>query len=217
MSVSIRVWSDYVCPFCLLAEGPIHEATEGLDVTVEWMPFELRPHPTPTLRPEGDYLQNIWARVVYPMARRIGVPIHLPDVSPQPYTRLAFEGYQYALEHGAGARYTPRVLRAFFQENRDIGQLDVLTDIAAELGLDTADFRKALEEGRYTRAHQKALALAEAHQITSVPTLIVGDVHRIEGVPDPKQLRAAIQAVAAEQAAADRTPWGASCGIDGCV
>src|SRR5690606_24479802 len=82
MSVSIRVWSDYVCPFCLLAEGPIHEATEGLDVTVEWMPFELRPHPTPTLRPEGDYLQNIWARVVYPMARRMGVPIHLPDVSP---------------------------------------------------------------------------------------------------------------------------------------
>jgi predicted DsbA family dithiol-disulfide isomerase len=37
MNIKIKVWSDYVCPFCLLAEGPIREATEGQeDVRVEW-------------------------------------------------------------------------------------------------------------------------------------------------------------------------------------
>ncbi|MET9961900.1 DsbA family oxidoreductase [Streptomyces sp. NPDC006326] len=210
--VGIKVWSDYVCPFCMLAEGPLHEATRDLDVDIEWMPFELRPHPTPTLRPEDEYLPAIWERAVYPMARRMGVDITLPTVSPQPYTRLAFEGYQYAAEHGKAAEYTPRMLRAFFQENRDIGRPDVLADIAAELGLDAAAFTRALEDGTYTAAHQEALRTAQAYRITVAPTIIIGDGHRIEGVPAVAQLRKAVLDAQAGQAVAQ----GAACGIDGC-
>lgn len=210
--VSVKVWSDYVCPFCMLAEGPLHEATLDRDVEVEWMPFELRPHPTPTLRPEDEYLPAIWARSVYPMARRMGVDITLPTVSPQPYTRLAFEGYQYAAEHGKAAEYTPRVLRAFFQENRDIGQLDVLAAIASELSLDEAGFTEALTAGTYTKAHQEALRTAEAYRISAVPTVIVGERHRIEGVPAAAQIRKAVLGAQAEQA----VTRDAACGIDGC-
>ncbi|MFI5976123.1 DsbA family protein [Streptomyces sp. NPDC051452] len=210
--VGIKVWSDYVCPFCMLAENPLHEATADLDVDIEWMPFELRPHPTPTLRPEDEYLPSIWARSVYPMARRMNVDITLPTVSPQPYTRLAFEGHQYAAEHGKAEQYTPRVLRAFFQENRDIGELDVLTDIASELGLDEAAFAEALTAGTYTEAHQEALRTAAAHRISVVPTIIVGEHHRIEGVPTAAQIRKAVLDTQAEQAVAR----GAACGIDGC-
>ena len=45
----------------------------GQDVAVEWMPFELRPYPEPTLRPEGEYLRSAWERSVYPLAARLGV------------------------------------------------------------------------------------------------------------------------------------------------
>ncbi|MFB0618338.1 DsbA family protein [Streptomyces sp. AGS-58] len=211
-TVAIKVWSDYVCPFCMLAEGPLHEATRDLDVEIEWMPFELRPHPTPTLRPEDEYLPAIWARSVYPMARRMGVDITLPTVSPQPYTRLAFEGYQYAAEHGRAAEYTPRMLRAFFQEDRDIGRLDVLTDIARELGLDGDAFAQALTDGTYTAAHQEALRTAAAYRVSVAPTLVIGERHRIEGVPSTAQIRKAVLDVQAEQAVAR----GAACGIDGC-
>jgi predicted DsbA family dithiol-disulfide isomerase len=210
--VGIKVWSDYVCPFCMLAEGPLHEATHDLDVEVEWMPYELRPHPTPTLRPEDAYLPAVWARSVYPMARRMGVDITLPTVSPQPYTQPAFEGYQYAAEHGKAAQYTPRVLRAFFQENRDIGRLEVLADIASELGLDKAGFTEALTAGTYTEAHQEALRTAEAYRISVVPTMIIGERHRIEGVPAAAQIRKAVLETQAEQA----VTGGAACGIDGC-
>ncbi|OEJ25406.1 2-hydroxychromene-2-carboxylate isomerase [Streptomyces agglomeratus] len=230
MTVNIKVWSDYVCPFCLLAEEPLLKAVEGEDVEIEWMPFELRPHPVPTLHPEGEYLQTVWKRAVYPMARRMKVDIKLPDVCPQPYTGTAFEGYQFAKEHGKGTAYTPRVLRAFFQEGLDIGRIDVLTGIAAELGLPAEEFRRALEDGTYRQAHQDALATAEKNLIQSVPTIIVGGTHRIEGVPHPAQLRKAIDAAQAEAAMAENTAaegaaaeaggapadWGATCGIDGC-
>ena len=67
-------------------------------VEVEWMPFELRPYPTPTLEPEGDYLQSGWRDSVYPMAERMGVRIVLPSVSPPAL-------YAHRLRRGAlGAR-----------------------------------------------------------------------------------------------------------------
>ncbi len=210
--VGIKVWSDYVCPFCMLAETPLHEATRDLDVEIEWMPFELRPHPTPTLRPEDEYLPAIWARSVYPMARQMKVDISLPTVSPQPYTRLAFEGYQYAAEHGKAAEYTPRVLRAFFQENRHIGRLDVLTDIASELGLDEAGFTEALTAGAYTETHQEALRTAKAYRISVAPTIIIGERHRIEGVPAVAEIRKAVLDTQAERAVAG----GTACGPGGC-
>ncbi|MFI7285064.1 DsbA family protein [Streptomyces anulatus] len=212
--VKIKIWSDYVCPFCMLAEGPLEEAIKdvGVEVEVEWMPFELRPHPQPTLRPEDEYLPSIWERAVYPMARRLGVDITLPAVSPQPYTALAFEGYQYAAEHGLGTAYNQRMFRAFFQESQDLGQVDVLVALAGEIGLDEAGFRAALADGTYRARHQEALREAAAHRVQSVPTLLVGDT-RIEGVPRPAQLRKAILDAQAQQAEGD--VYGASCGIDG--
>lgn len=188
MALKIRVYSDYVCPFCFLAEKPLQEAIAGKDVEVEWMPFELRPYPAETLRPEGAYLQNTWAQSVYPMAMTMGVPIVLPKVSPQPHTGLAFEGYQYALEKGKGNEYNDRMLRAFFQEEQDIGDMDILTKLAGEIGLDEKEFRPAVESGRYKEAHQRALqhAYHEAN-IMAVPTFYIGS-RVVRGIPSREAL-----------------------------
>lgn len=187
MPTTIEVFSDFVCPFCYLAEQPLADAIEDRDVQIAWQPFELRPQPTPTLRPEGDCLQSTWERVVYPMAERMGVPIVLPAVSPQPYSRLAFEGLAYAAEHGLGQRYTERIFRAFFIEQRDIGRAEVLADVAGELGLDADNFRVALDSGRYAEAHQQALRRAAQLQITVVPTFLF-DGQRLEGTPSAESL-----------------------------
>src|SRR5947209_12042970 len=96
------------------------------------MPFELRPEPAETLRPEGKYLQRAWQQSVYPLARRMGVPICLPPISPQPHTRLAFEGFQFAKANGKANPYNHRVLTEFFVEGQDIGDPDVLTRLAGE-------------------------------------------------------------------------------------
>lgn len=175
MTIKINVFSDYVCPYCFLAEFPLAAAIQGKDVEVEWLPFELRSEPTPTLKPEDDYLQTVWRQSVYPLAQRMGVEIKLPSISPQPYTHLAFEGYQYAKEQGKANEYNDRVLRAFFQEDQDIGQIDVLANLAARIGLDSVAFRAALDSRMYKAAHQRALDYAREREIHSVPTFIIGD------------------------------------------
>jgi predicted DsbA family dithiol-disulfide isomerase len=193
MTLQIKVYSDYVCPFCFLAEQPLKEAIANKDVEVEWMPFELRPFPSETLRPEGDYLQNTWRQSVYPMAENMGIKIVLPRVSPQPHTHLAFEGYQYAKEHGKANEYNERMFVAFFQEELDIGDMAVLSKLAGEMGLDTDDFRKALETRKYKEIHQKELehAYREA-DIRAVPTFIIGN-QVLQGIRSKESLERIIE------------------------
>jgi predicted DsbA family dithiol-disulfide isomerase len=157
------------------------------------VPFELRPEPHPTLRPEDDYLQRAWSQSVYPIARRMGVPIHLPPVSPQPHTHLAFEGYQYAREHGKGNDYNHRVLEAFFVEGQDIGQIGVLTRLAGEVGLNQQEFEEALRNRKYREAHRRALRHAyEEAGVTGVPMFVIGD-RVLTGLQDKETLEAVIE------------------------
>ena len=193
-----------------MAEAPLKDAIKGKDVELEWMPFELRAYPNKTLKPEEHYLQSTWKQSVYPMAERMGIDIVLPDVSPQPYTHLAFEGYQYAKEQDKGNEYNDHMLRAFFQRGLDIGNIEVLTRLAGEIGLDETEYRDALEKRKYKEAHQQALHHAYNEvDITAVPTFIIGD--RV--VPGMRSKEVLERIIESEM---DDTDDGLACGIDGC-
>ena len=158
------------------------------------MPFELRPEPHPTLRPEGEYLQRAWQQSVYPIARRMGVSIKLPPISPQPHSHLAFEGFQYAKEHNKGNEYNHRVLEAFFVEGRELGDIGVLAELAGEVGLDGAGFAEALRTRKYREAHQRALRRAyEEAGVTGVPMFVIGG-RTLTGLQGAETLAAAIDA-----------------------
>jgi predicted DsbA family dithiol-disulfide isomerase len=152
-------------------------------VEVEWMPFELRPYPTPTLEPEGDYLQSGWRDSVYPMAERMGVRIVLPSVSPQPYTRIAFEGALWARDRSKADAYNHRMFTAFFQDELDIGDAEVLSDCAAEIGLDKKDFRAALDGSLHRQECEEQLRFGrDILAINSVPTFVIDNRLGIPGM-----------------------------------
>jgi predicted DsbA family dithiol-disulfide isomerase len=181
------------------------------------MPYELRPYPNETLRVEDEYLPRVWKQSVYPMAEHYGVKMVLPNISPQPYTHLAFEGFQYAKGEGKGNEYNLRVLQAFFQEEQDIGKMDVLTKLAGEIGLNQEEFRQALETRKYREAHQKALdhAYNEA-SIKAVPTFIIGD-QVLPGVRTKESLEKIInEELAKTPRKLETFVEGMVCGIDGC-
>jgi len=146
------------------------------------MPFELHPDPTPTRKPEDNYLQTAWKERIYPMAEKLGVYMKLPTVSPYPYTNLAFQGLEFAKDHGKADEYNDAVFRAFFQQSRDIGCIDVLADIAKEVGLAPEQFRDAFEQGAYSdRVQQLLRTTYERIGVTAVPTMIIGR-QRLEGL-----------------------------------
>ena len=177
--VKITVFSDYVCPFCYL-EGPdLARAREryGDAVEVDWRAYELRPDPVPTLDPDGDYLHNVWNASVYPMANSLGMDLRLPPV--QPRSRKAMEAAEFAREESKFDEMHTALFEAFFRDGQDIGDVDVLVEVGAGVGLDGEALREALSEGRYTEKVVADEGLARRLGVDSVPTMFVAH----EGAP----------------------------------
>ncbi len=192
---TVDVYVDYVCPFCLLVKPALDELARERDVDIRIRPFELRPDPVPTLRPEDEYLPRVWRDSVYPMAERVGIPIRLPSVSPQPRTQKAFLVLQLADEAGLAAQYSNAMLRAFFQDDLDIGDERVITDVATGIGLDEQSVLQAFSDPDRIRQHQADLAHAvETVGVTSVPGIVVGGTV-LAGVPSATRLKQAVDAM----------------------
>jgi predicted DsbA family dithiol-disulfide isomerase len=173
MQVQVDVWSDYVCPFCYL-EQPVLDriAQEYLErVGIRWRAFELRPDPVPTLKPDGTYLRDIWARAVYPMAKERGMSLRLPPV--QPRSRLAHEAALFAATQGLFDAMNTAVFKAFFEDGRDIGDLAELVKIGASIGLNSAELRQALDDGFHRKRILADEELAMKLTISGVPALLI--------------------------------------------
>jgi predicted DsbA family dithiol-disulfide isomerase len=172
-AIQIVVWSDYVCPFCYL-EVPVLDQIRrelGEEVAIDWRAFELRPDPAPTLDPNAEYLHRVWNQSVYPMAKERGLSLSLPPV--QPRSRKAHEAAEFAREGGLLDEMSRALFRAFFEEGRDLGDLEVLLDVGESVGLDRSDLREALEKDRYTQKVVEDEHLAQQVGITGVPALVI--------------------------------------------
>jgi len=195
MTTEIIIYSDYVCPYCLLVETELRQAIKGKDIKIRWRPFELRPFPVPTLRVEDEYLPSIWKHSVYPLAEKLGVDITLPDISPQPRTDKAFEAFAYAEDYGKGDEFSLAVMSAFFQQGKNIGDITILTELGENIGLNRDDMQEVLESNNYRQQHQRALKQAyDEDKITVVPTIIIGG-HRYQGFPTKSWLNNALDAL----------------------
>jgi predicted DsbA family dithiol-disulfide isomerase len=171
--VLIDVWSDYVCPFCYLQLPLIErlQVTFGGRVKIVWRAFELRADPTPTLDPAGEYLRTTWANSVYPMAAERGMKLKLPPV--QPRSREAHEAAEFAETHLRFNAMHEALFRAFFEQGRDIGDRDVLCDIARSVELDPVGLRVALLEDRYSQLVLDDEQLARDLGVSAVPLMLV--------------------------------------------
>ena len=99
-----------------------------------------------------------------------------PNVVPRPYSRLAFEGYYYAKDHGCGEKYNDLMYREYFIDEKDIGDMDVLCHIAEESGLNREEYKKTLDAGIYSEIEKKSVVEArEKYQIKQVPTIYVNN------------------------------------------
>lgn len=194
MALKIEVYTDYVCPFCYLGKDQFEKAIKGLDVTVDWHPFELRPRPAPQIDPASDPQKAAsWERYILPKAKEWNIKMKFPDVSPNPYTDLAHQGFHFANENGLGSEYLDRVFKAFFQESKNIGEISTLVDLAKEVGLDPNRFKAALESGTYKQRQKQALDYAyHVAHINSVPTYIVNG-RAVSGAIDAGVLREFIE------------------------
>jgi predicted DsbA family dithiol-disulfide isomerase len=175
-ALRLEVFSDYLCPWCHLAAHrlAIVEAEHAGALSLTWRSYLLRPRPE-----EGRDLEKFvrytqgWLRpAAEPDAPRFrvwesgeGPPTH--SVPAHLVARAARR-----LGDAEGRAMHERLLRAYFEESRDISRADVLRELWRDAGLPAEAF-SSCEDPALLRAtiddHNEAVELG----MTGVPAVRV--------------------------------------------
>ncbi|KRF52717.1 disulfide bond formation protein DsbA [Bacillus sp. Soil531] len=175
MKAHIEFYFDFVCPLCFLATKALREVIKEQKAEIEWKPFELCPEPADQIEQIEDFLERPWNQSIAPLAQQLHVEINMPDMSPVPRTHLAHEGFHFAKKHGQESAYVDAVFKAYWEDEKDISQIEVLAEIADSLHLDKEIFTRILKDRTFEQVHKDSLvhAYEDAH-VTKVPTLKIG-------------------------------------------
>jgi predicted DsbA family dithiol-disulfide isomerase len=88
-------------------------------------------------------------------------------------SRLAQEMGKWAEEKGKGEEFHMAVFRAYFVEGKNIGQREVLTELAAGVGLPKEEGTEILQSRRYKADVDEDWSLSRELFITAVPTFVI--------------------------------------------
>ncbi|QTL50265.1 MULTISPECIES: DsbA family oxidoreductase [Priestia] len=175
MKAHIEFYFDFVCPLCFLATKPLREVIKEQKAEIKWKPFELCPEPAQQMEQIEDFLERPWNQSIAPLAQQLHIEINMPDMSSVPRTHLAHEGFHFAKKHGQESAYVDAVFKAYWEDEKDISQIEVLAEIADSLHLDKEIFTRILKDRTFEQVHKDSLvhAYEDAH-VTKVPTLKIG-------------------------------------------
>ncbi len=163
-------------------------------VTIVWRSYELRPAGSPPIPPW--YQERIAA--MRPQFEAMAKQQYGLEIRSGPFginSRPALIGAKYAESQGVGAAYHDAVFRAYWQQSRDIQDIDVLIDIAQAVGLETEAFRTALDEAAHDESVSGDVAQAMAMGIEGVPALLFAGRYLVNGAQPYETLVRVMQQV----------------------
>ncbi len=201
---SITVYSDHVCPFCYLGRASLsrYRETREEPLAVDWHPFDLR---AGKRNPDGsidtdvddgkdeDYydearenVRRLRERYDVEMAQEIR-----KDVDSLPAQQVSLWVKERHPE--AWPAFDDAVFEALWTEGRDVGDPEVLRDLAADVeGVDADDVRSALDDDELRDRLADLFDEARQRGITGVPTFAF-EGHAARGAVPPEQLRRLVE------------------------
>ncbi len=196
-TVKLDILSDPICPWCYigktyldraLAEKPDHP------FLIEWHPFQLNPDMPAEGMDRRAYLEGKFGgkegavRAYAPVvehAEAAGLQINFEAMKRTPNTIDAHRLIHWAGIEGRQIAAVSALFEAYFVEARDIGDAEVLADIADGVGLDAALISKLLKSDADVAEIKARDAHSRKMGVNSVPTFIVASQHAVPGAQPP--------------------------------
>ena len=215
MPLKIVMFSDFVCPFCYIGFDVIQKLKPEFDLQIEWRGFQIHPEwpadgaSAAQARQLGDpdARKAAWDRI-NAMADSVGLAMKPPSVLTN--SRRALAAAEFARDSGADHEaFEERVYRAYFTEDANIGDRDVVLRLATETGLDSAQVADAIDSPKYELRLKNNALTANQRGVSGVPTFFIGD-YPLVGAQSPDVMRSILKraterfgAVASAQTAED--------------
>ncbi len=207
--LSVDIVSDVMCPWCIIGWLKFRKVMDHfagrLDFRVQWHPFELNPDMPPegedaaahVMRKYGISAEQSRANT----GRLAGIAGELGfafNRGPAFRMRNSFDAHR--LLTWAGAIEEPEqdgptgvqtalklaLFKAHFSDNRDVGDVQVLADVAVSVGLDRDRAAAILGSGEFGEMVRTEEAYWADRNITGVPAFILGGRMLVPGAQDPE-------------------------------
>lgn len=208
--VSIDVVSDVVCPWCFIGKKRIEKAIAlrpDIPVTLRFHPYFLNDWIPREGISRTDYLVTKFGSVerYAQIAERVKAAaadeglVYAPDkINRQPNTTDCHRLILWAGTTGNAARMKQRLMDLYFTEGADLTNNDVLTQAAADIGLDPAEITRLLATEQDLDVVSQQAENAKAAGIDGVPCFIFAGVFAVSGAQAPDYLAGAIERAAAQ-------------------
>ena len=107
-------------------------------------------------------------------ARESGLIMKPPPYTPN--TLYSLEATEYAQQQGKFMEFHHAAYKAFWEDRKDIGQIEALVEIGKGVGLDGNDMARSLEQGEYSQTVIAQYREALQYGINGIPTFLVGNL-----------------------------------------
>jgi predicted DsbA family dithiol-disulfide isomerase len=203
-SERVTVYSDYVCPFCYLGRKSLsrYQDTRDEELEIDWHPFDLR---SQKRNPDGsidhsvddgkgdDYYEQAKQNVrrlqeQYDVEMTLEIATDVDSLPAQIASYYVKEHYPYE----TWLDFDTSIFEALWQDGRDIGDEDLLVELATEAGVDGAEIRAALADDSLAETVRERFTEAQQAGITGVPTFAY-DGYAARGAVPPEHIERLVE------------------------
>ena len=194
-TLKVDIVSDVICPWCWLGAKYFHEAARlsGKNIELTWRPYMLDPNVPKEGVPYKDYMRakfgeagpgSRWTAMrehLEASGPEAGILFNFSGIKMRPNTLNAHRLIRWAQGQGVADDMANALFKAAFTDNLDIGDIDVLSKLAGEVGLDKALIKDLLASDKDKGAVETERQHFQNLGINAVPTFIYNGQFVVQG------------------------------------
>lgn len=208
----IDIISDVMCPWCVIGYRQLALALDATGVAheIHWHPFELNPN----MPAEGqDGIEHITEKYGSTRAQSDENRARMTEIGAELGFEFAFQdGFRmhntfntHQLLHWAEGLERKQDLKealfsAHFTHRRDLSDIDVLADVAGEIGLDRAEAVAVLSDQRFAKAVRDVEEFWVQQGIQGVPAVVFDRQHLVTGAQGVENYTSILNQLTKEEA-----------------
>ena len=193
--LKITVFSDYICPFCYVGHHRLMRLRDEYDLKINWCFIEIHPETSPEGEPVAslEYPSEQWNQLMQNLeavAKEEGIAMAEHSFTTNSKDALLLS--EAAKEQGREKFYAlhEKLFTAFFVDSRNIGNRDILRELATESGIGSDVIELAWQDKKYQQRILSNYHAAREHEIQAVPSFIFGE-RKLTGVVTEDVMRSA--------------------------
>ena len=184
--IKVKVISDTICPWCYIGKRNFDLALKqvpDIKVSFEYSTFQLDPNMPPEGIDRNDYVSKKFDKEQYiniknnikNEAIKSGISNINNTIGIIPNTFNSHRLIYWSKENNSQLETVEEIFKSYFEESKDIGNINILIDIAEKVGLDPQKIRKKFnnDEDRTTLIDQEQTN--RQNGVMGVPAYIIDD------------------------------------------